>query len=113
MRYKKKNHFRCIFILVLVVLSTSVVLLCQKNNYGKYPGDKPIPNIKEYPPAIQRLDSIKAIHHKQRKELQNQGQEYSYSDKFIKEYASAYISTYLFHTKPMEFFIRKIGSCPW
>ncbi len=102
MMYKNKYHFRCVFILVLIILSINVLLFSQKNKYGKYASDKPIPNVEEYPPAIQRLDSIKASYYKQIKELQNKGQEFSYSDEFIKKYASAYISTFLFYTKADE-----------
>lgn len=90
-----------IFIALILIVSMSNMLYSQKNKYGKYPADKPIPNIKEYPPAIKRLDSIKSSYYKQIKELQKEGQEFIYSDEFIiiKEFASAYISTFLFYTK--------------
>ena len=62
-------------------------------------GDKPFPLINKYPPAIQRLDSMKVKFYRDKKDLELQGKKYEYSDKFLKDYAIAFISSRLFYSK--------------
>jgi len=95
----RRNYFEgLIFLLMLCILFTSVELYPQKNKYGKYPGDKPIPNIHNFPPAIQRLDSIKSSYFKKREELEKTGEKYNFSKKFVEEFASNVISCHLYYS---------------
>jgi len=95
----RRNYFAgLISLLVLMILFTSIELYPQKNKYGRYPGDKPIPNFHEFPPAIQRYDSIKVLYFKDMEEQKKRGKEFDYSEKFIEDFASAFISSYMFYS---------------
>ena len=89
-------------LILLTLLSCSHVQEIEKNDLGKYPYGKPIPIINEFPPAIQRYDSIKAVYHSQIKKRKDPSGGISFvepdlSTDFIEEFAGAYISTQLYY----------------
>lgn len=84
--------------IILLALFCTLLFAQEKDKYGKYPADKPHPFISEYPPAIQKLDSIKSEYWRQYDLYKSQGLEMLPSDKFIKEYARSYISCYLYYS---------------
>ena len=93
------NCGKCTFILLLLILCIYGVSNSQIEQPNIPARDKPFPLINKFPPAIQRLDSIKVKYYKEKKELELQGKKYEYSDKFLKDYARADISSRLFYSK--------------
>jgi len=83
---------------IFIVLLISNSLYSQKDEHGKYPIEKPIPIIHEFPPAIQRFDSLKSFYYKQIKENQDQRNKINWSIGYIKDYASAYISSSIYYS---------------
>ena len=83
---------------IFIVLLISNSLYSQKDEHGKYPIEKPIPIIHEFPPAIQRFDSLKSFYYKQIKENQDQIKKINWSIGYIKNYASAYISSSIYYS---------------
>jgi len=106
-----KQGLRKILITQIMILSISPLLLysqeipkrriadtTKKRSGSSYKKEERYSLIKNYPPEIQRLDSIKASYYKKKSELERSGKKFEYTDKFVKEYASAYFSSYLFNT---------------
>jgi hypothetical protein len=94
----KYTHRSLITSITIIFFIGENFLFPQETNYPKYPRDKPLPNIEKFPPAIQRLDSIKVKYFKDKINLELQGGKYEYSEKFLKDYARADISSRLFYS---------------
>lgn len=94
----KKIVKSMIFIALILIVSMSNMLYSQKNKYGKYPADRPIPNIKEYPPAIQRLDQAKVSYINKLREVKMSDDKAKVPQKYIKNFARNFISAYLFYS---------------
>lgn len=93
------NYGKRIFILLLSILFIDDISYSQIEQTSRSVGDKPFPLINNYPPAIQRLDSMKVKFYKDRNDLESMGKKYEHSEKFLKDYARADISSRLFYSK--------------